>query len=354
MSHHFDSPESRKDSRINITDIYLFHAAEAGKVVAVLNASPLAGLPSPFTGEKQWDSFRPETGYELRFDTNGDAKADVVLRFIFRGEQTPQKWTLHYLKGEDARDHYANGTEIGSGTANEITTLGNDIKVWAGIAGDPFFLDAVSAREFIDDALATKIWKPENFSKGNSTTGATNVMSIVVEFPLNLISDAPFGFFGTVSANDHGHWTQVNRCGNPNFAATFNDNPNGSLTYNSTDPETDYEYFSAAVIELVSKGCAIAKSTAEPARYGDLVARWLLPDLIPFDANLPASYGFARINGRRLDDDFGSVVYTKVFNTPLLNSVPPAEDLRSDFPFVPPPRPLPNGDGVAVPSRVED
>lgn len=354
MSHHFDSPESRKDSRINITDIYLFHAEEAGKVVAIMNVSPLAGLPSPFTGDKQWDRFRAETGYELRFDTNSDAKAEVVLRFLFQGEESPQKWNLRYLKDDMARDHYATGNEIGGGSVNEITTLDNGIKVWAGIAGDTFFLDAVSAREFIDNALATRKWNAADFSKGNSTTGATNVLSIVVELPLTLISDKPFGIFATVSANDHGHWTQVNRCGNPNFAATFNDNPTGSLKYNSTDPDTDYENFSPQVIDLVAKGCSIAKSAAEPEKYGELVARWFLPDLIPFDSNLPTSYGFARINGRRLDDDFGTVVYTKIFNTPLISSVPPPADLRSTFPFVPLPRPLPTGDGVAVPSRVED
>ena len=167
-----------------------------------------------------------------------------------------------------------------------------------------------------------------------------------------MISAAPFGFFGTVSANDHGYWTQVNRCGNPNFAATFNDNPAGSPLYNSTDADTDYENFAAVVVELVAKGCAIAKSAAEPEKYGELVARWFLPDLIPFDANLPTSYGFARINGRRLDDNFGTVVYTKIFNTPLLNAVPPVADLRAEFPFVLP-RPVPGG-GIAVPSRVED
>ena len=258
MSHHFDSPESRKDSRINITDIYLFHSESPGKVTAIMNASPLADLPSPFTGDKQWDSFRPETAYELRFDTNADAKSDVVLRFVFHGEGTAQKWTLHYLKGDEAHDHPANGSEIGGGIVSEINEF-DGIKVWAGIAGDPFFLDAVTAREFIDNARETKTWDAAKFSKGNSTTGATNVLSIVVELPLSLISDQPFGFFGTVSANDHGHWTQVNRYGNPNFAATFNDNPAGSLLYNSTDADTDYENFAAVVVERVAKGCAIQK-----------------------------------------------------------------------------------------------
>jgi hypothetical protein len=53
MSHHFDSPESRQDSRINICDIYLFGAEDPEEVVAVMTINPLAGLLSPFTGQPQ-------------------------------------------------------------------------------------------------------------------------------------------------------------------------------------------------------------------------------------------------------------------------------------------------------------
>lgn len=95
MSHHFDSPESRDDSRINITDIYLFHTSDPVKVVAIMNISPLAGVPSPFIGTLQATTFRPETGYEFRFDTNGGAKPDVIFRFLSQGETTSQRWTLH-------------------------------------------------------------------------------------------------------------------------------------------------------------------------------------------------------------------------------------------------------------------
>lgn len=353
MSHHFDSPESRKDSRINISDIYLFHAEEPDKVVAIMNVSPLAGLPSPFTGEKQWDTFRPETGYEFRFDTDGDAKSDVIFRFVFHGENAPQSWTLSYINGADAHEHYAVGREIGGGIVEQITVVPNLGRVWIGVAGDSFFLDAVAARAFIDKFLQTSAFDKNSFSAGNSTTGATNVLSIVAELPLAMISDETVGFYTTVSANDHGHWTQVNRCGNPNFAATFNDNPEGSLKYNSTDPDTDYENFAQPVIELVAKGCALAKSASEPEKYGELVAKWFLPDLISFNPKIPACYGFASINGRKLDDDFGTVVYTTIFNTPLLNLIPPPADLRKEFPYVAPPRPLPTDDGVAVPSRVD-
>ncbi|MBI4780678.1 MAG: DUF4331 family protein [Oscillatoriophycideae cyanobacterium NC_groundwater_1537_Pr4_S-0.65um_50_18] len=354
MSHHFDSPESRQDSRINICDIYLFNADKPEAIVAVMTISPLAGLLSPFTGQPQWNTFRPDTAYEFRFDTNGDAKSDVVFRFIFQGDATPQTWTLTYLSGEEARDHFATGRELGYGTVNEITTVTHLGQIWTGLAGDPFFLDAVAARVFLDKVIQNQAWDVESFSTGASTTGATNVLAIVAELPLDLISTTPFGYYATVSANDHGHWTQVNRCGKPNFAATFNDNPEGSLLYNTTDPDTDLDNFAQPVIHLVTQICSAMGSTDQPTIYGQRVANWLFPDLLPFDPQLPASFDFVGINGRRLQDDFGTVVYTLFFNTLLQNKVPPPADLRTEFPYVPIARPLPTTPAVNVPSRQED
>jgi hypothetical protein len=72
-----------------------------------------------------------------------------------------------------------------------------------------------------------------------------------------------------------------------------------------------------------------------------LVANWLFPDVLPFNPQLPASFGFAGINGRRLQDDFGIVVYTLFFNALLQNKVSPPSDLRTEFPYVAPARSLP-------------
>ncbi|MCC3506699.1 MAG: DUF4331 family protein [Microcoleus sp. PH2017_19_SFW_U_A] len=188
MSHHFDSPESRQDSRINICDIYLFNADDPQKIVAVMTISPLAGLPSPFTGQPQWDTFRPETAYEFRFDTDGDAKSDVVFRFVFQGDANPQSWSLTYLSGEAARDHHATGQELGQGTVNEVAPIANLGRIWTGLAGDPFFLDAVAARVCLDNAIQNNVWDAESFSTGASTTGATNVLAIVAELPLDPIA----------------------------------------------------------------------------------------------------------------------------------------------------------------------
>ncbi|MBC7831698.1 MAG: DUF4331 family protein [Hyphomicrobium sp.] len=351
MGHHFDSPESRADSRINITDNYLFHADQLGSVVAVMAVSPLAGLPSPFTGTPQWRTFRPGCSYDFRFDNDGDARVDRILRLVFAGDDLPQTWEAHWLEGDDDRDHHGTGQPLGRGMVGETVSLPGLGRLWVGEAGDPFWLDAVAAKSFIDGLVAGQPWMPDKFSAGLATTGATNVLAIVAEVPLERLGSRRLGMFTTVSANDHGHWTQVQRCGRPNLAATFLDDPKTSLKYNGSDPDTDLENFGHLVASTVAQLVSLSGTAADPAGYGQLVARALLPDIIPFDADLAASFGFAGINGRGLGDDFGAVVYSAVFNHPMRTALAPLPDLRSVWPYVPPPRPLPSGPGIAVPPR---
>jgi len=352
MGHHFDSPESRADSRINITDNYVFHSPNPGHVVVVMAVSPLAGLPSPFTGTPQWRTFRPGCAYDFRFDTDGDLRVDAILRLVFAGDEAPQPWQAFWLEGEDARDHHGQGQRIAEGAVGDTTAVPGLGRIWVGEAGDPFWLDAVAAKTFIDGLVAGQPWAPDTFSAGSPTTGATNVIAIVAELPLSMIGARRFGFYSTVSANDHGHWTQVQRCGRPNLAATFLDDPQNSLKYNGSDPDTDLANFGPLVAATTARLVERAGTHADPAGYGGLVARALLPDVIPFDADQATSFGFAGLNGRGLRDDFGAVVYSAVFNHPMRTALAPLPDLRGDWPFLPPPRPLPGGGGgVAVPPR---
>ena len=351
MGHHFDSPESRADSRINITDNYLFHAGQPGHVVAIMAVSPLAGLPSPFTGTPQWRTFRPGCAYDFRFDLDGDVRVDRILRLVFEGEAAPQRWQAFWLAEDEARDHHGTGRLLGSGQVGDTVALPGIGRVWVGEAGDPFWLDAVAAKTFIDTLVAGGPWAPDRFSAGSPTTGATNVLGIVAELALDALGGRQLGFYTTVSANDHGHWTQVQRCGRPNLAATFLDNPELSLRYNGSDPDTDLANFGPRVASVTADLVARAGTAADPAGYGQRVARALLPDLIPFDADEAVSFGFAGLNGRALGDDFGAVVYSTVFNFPLRTALAPLPDLRAGWPYLPPPRPLPAGPGVAVPPR---
>jgi Domain of unknown function (DUF4331) len=351
MGHHFDSPESRADSRINITDNYLFHAEQPGSVVAIMAVSPLAGLPSPFTGTPQWRTFRPGCAYDFRFDTNADNRVDCILRLVFEGDEAPQTWQAFWLEGDESRDHHGTGVSLGSGVVGSTVTLPGLGRVWVGDAGDPFWLDAVAAKSFIDGLVAGQPWAPESFSAGAVTTGATNVIAIVAEIPVARLGASRFGLFTTVSANDHGHWTQVQRCGRPNLAATFLDDPTNSLKYNGSDPETDLENFGPLVAGITARLTRLSGTADDPEGYGKLAAGALLPDIIPFNAHQAASFGFAGINGRGLRDDFGAVVYSVVFNHPMRTGLAPLPDLQDQWPYLPPARPLPTGPGVAVPPR---
>lgn len=353
MGHHFDSPESRADSRINITDNYAFHGEAPGSVALVMCVSPLAGLPSPFTGQPQWRTFRPGCAYDFRLDTDGDLRVDRILRFVFEGETAPQAWVLSVLDGDDARDHHGRGRVIGRGIVGQTVAIAGLGRVWIDEAGDPFWLDAVAAKTFIDTLLAGGEWQPDLFSTGAPTTGATNVLGIVVELEAAWIGRTPFNLYTTVSADDHGHWTQVQRCGRPNLAATFIDDPKHSHRYNTSDPDTDRELFGEVVAEMTARLVRRAGTHPQPERYAALVADALLPDVLPFDPLRAASFGFAGINGRTLHDDFGAVVYSAVFNHPMRTALAPLRDLRETWPWLPAARPLPTGPGVAVPPRNE-
>ena len=354
MGHHFDSPESRADSRINITDNYLFAGDRPGTVVAVMALSPLAGLPSPYHDGLQAVSFRPGTAYELCFDVDGDARADVVFRWIFEGEDGEQRWTLSYRSDTQGDGPWR---DLGTGTTGATTELPDLGRVAVGVFGDPFWLDAVAAQRFIARLVGGTStgpdgrWTPEGFSSGTPTTGATNVIAIVAELPLAMISTDRFGFYSSVRVFEHGQWLQVNRCGRPNFAATFVDDPQRSRRYNDTDPVSDLAEFTPDVVRVVAPLVRAAGTHPDPAAYGQLAARALLPDLIPYDPALPTSLGFAGINGRGLRDDFGAVVYSTVFNHPMRTDLAPFAGLRSGWPYLPEPRPLPGPDAAAVPTR---
>ena len=354
MGHHFDSPESRADSRINITDNFVFHGESPGSVAVIMCVSPLAGLTSPFTGTPQWRTFRPGCAYDFRFDTDGDARVDRIARFVFEGEEAPQSWSLSVLEGAEAQDHHGIGRVAGRGKVGEVAHVPGFGKVWIDEAGDPFWLDAVAAKGFIDALLAGGAWQPDTFSNGIPTTGATNVIGIVVELLPEWIGDRPFSLFTTVSADDHGHWSQVQRCGRPNLAATFLDDPKLSLRYNSSDPAEDRALFGPAVVEMTARLVGKAGTHARPEAYGERVADLLLPDVIPFDPKRATSFGFAGVNGRGIRDDFGAVVYSAVFNFPMCTALSPLPDTRDSFPYLAPARPLPDpgaGGGPAVPSR---
>lgn len=113
-------------------------------------------------------------------------------------------------------------------------------RAWVGQAGDPFWLDAVAAKSFVDGLASGQPFAPDASSAGSPTTGATNVIAVVFEIARDRLPAGPaIGSQTTVPANDHGHRTQVQRGGRPNLAATFLDDPRPRWpTTRATPPPT--------------------------------------------------------------------------------------------------------------------
>ncbi|HXT93889.1 MAG TPA: hypothetical protein VN714_32060, partial [Trebonia sp.] len=144
----------------------------------------------------------------------------------------------------------------------------------------------------------------------------------------------------TKLATDAGGWRQVNRGGHPMMWPIFwpddtrFDNP-ANARHPSADVAADGDLIAGQVAAVV----AAAGTSADPAGYGRAVARQLLPDLLPYVAGTPASFGFAGINGRTLADNAPEVMLSLVTGQAVPSGLTPAVAAplrRGEFPYVVP------------------
>src|SRR5438034_10413527 len=74
---HLDGPMAKHDGRLDITDVYAFQSpSNPANTVLIMNVDPVAGVLSPTT-------FHPDASYDLKIDTNGDAKEDFTYKVTF-------------------------------------------------------------------------------------------------------------------------------------------------------------------------------------------------------------------------------------------------------------------------------
>ena len=104
MSHHLSAPNLRSprdDARLDLTDTFVFPAAEGGSTVFIQDSHPYA--PAASTG------FHPDAVYRINIDTNGDAVADIAFSFVFSPAGSGQTFTVYRSLGADAVAHEADG-----------------------------------------------------------------------------------------------------------------------------------------------------------------------------------------------------------------------------------------------------
>jgi hypothetical protein len=127
VSHHLDSPASRRDPRLNLTDTYVFDGEGATVVVMAMNSS--------LAGNGRVPGFHPEGRYEVKVHLDGGPAESLTYRVAFgpRDADGAQGLRVHRLTGADAADDGAPGEQVAQGRTGEVVT-GDGVRVWAGAA----------------------------------------------------------------------------------------------------------------------------------------------------------------------------------------------------------------------------
>lgn len=345
MSHHLDSPASRQDPRLNLTDLYVFDADGSTVLVLVTNTSLAAAL-----GLERTPGFHPEGRYEAKVHLDGSAVEQVTFRLTFdpADDAGAQRYVVDRLTGPDAADDLATGARVAEGTTGQAIT-GDGVTVWAGTAADPFYLDLHHLDHVLEGLQhGTPIddgdWAAD---KAESSFTGSHVEVVVLAVPTtdaDLRDGRQIGVWGaTKLATDAGGWRQINRAAIPMvwplFRALGGDDTSpeyarDTLAHPSEDPAND-----AARIASFVTAAAAPTGVADPDAYGRQVAARLLPDVLPYTVGTPAAFTFAGFNGRALADNAPEVVYGLVTNAAVptgLLAADAAETRQSQFPYVVP------------------
>ncbi|WP_407181359.1 DUF4331 family protein [Bradyrhizobium sp. STM 3562] len=231
-----------------------------------------------------------------------------------------------------------------SGTTGETVSDPAGFRLWAGKAGDPFWIEpdvlhAVGHALQDGTIVDLKDWDPlraKNLFAGHS------VYSLVLEVPdTELIGNGgKIGVWAVASlATDAGGWRSINRVGLPMIHPLFTQyNEDLGNRLNAGRPADDFATFGDAAIKAIA-GAVRASGTAEdPEGYATRIAHRLFPNLLPYVVGTPAVFGFGDWNGRSLTDNAPDVMFSIATNGPVRLGIG-KESVTSkpsgSFPYVP-------------------
>lgn len=266
--------------------------------------------------------------YEFKVDLNGDAIEDLTYRFTFqeRDAQGNQAYTVRRLTGADAGNRDAAGTVVAQGVTGENVQTASGLRVWAGKAGDPFWIEPdvlhAAGHAFQEGKrIDLSGW---DASRAKNLFAGQTVHSMVLEIPdSELLGGAGgkrrIGVWALSSlATDAGGWRSINRAGLPMIHPLFTQfNEDLGNRLNGGAPDDDFATHGATVAKAVA-GVVGAYGTADdPQAYGEKVAHRFCPNLLPYEVGTPAVFGFAEWNGRSLTDNAPDVMFSIGANTPV-------------------------------------
>ncbi len=390
-SSHREAPLIAEDPSADLTDVYAFRSPDKPSTVTIL-ANVVPG-EDPAAGPN-WYTFSPSARYNLKIDTNGDVRPDVIYRFAFTRKNgqfflgdTAQPFTVTRIAGGKTTI-VARGTtppnDIGPRSTPDYRQLvttsivsfdGGSAKAFAGQRDDPFFGDIGAIFDLVAIRKGTG-----NAGGGKDFFAGYGVHTYGVQVPIAELgaTNETIGVWASVErrkvttrgarTRDAGHWVQVNRLGNPLVNEVII--PTGLKDmWNSQQPwnESAYrKYYESPILAAVIN--KLYKLGAPETGRDDLVSVLLtgvpklnftgpkLADVIRLNLGVPVSPKPDRLgvlggdtqgwpNGRRLGDDVIDIAeqavggFLKGTKLPLGDGVngDDAEHLPS-FPYIADPR----------------
>jgi hypothetical protein len=237
-SSHREAPLIADDPSADLTDVYAFRSPDKPSTVTVL-ANVVPG-EDPAAGPN-WYTFSPGARYNLKIDTTGDVRPDVIYRFTFQRRtgqfflgDTAQPFTVTRIaKGKTTV--VARGTtapnNIGRRSTPEYRSIaaksvvsfdGGASKAFAGQRDDPFFGDIGAIFDLVAIRKGTG-----NMGGGKDFFAGYAVHTFGVQVPIADLAakNGTIGVWASVdrqrvttrgaATRSSGGWVQVNRLGNP-------------------------------------------------------------------------------------------------------------------------------------------
>jgi Domain of unknown function (DUF4331) len=385
-SSHREAPLIAEDPSADLTDVYAFRSPDKPNTVTIL-ANVVPG-EDPAAGPN-WYTFSPNARYNLKIDTNGDARPNVTYQFRFRTKTGPfflgdtaQPYTVTRIAGGKAR-LVARGTtppnNIGprstpnyrSLAAKGVVSIAAGGLAFAGQRDDPFFGDIGAIFDLVAIRKGTG-----NMGGGKDFFAGYGVHTFGVQVPIAGLNakDATIGVWSSVdrrrittrgaTTRNSGAWVQVNRLANPLVNEVVI--PTGLKDqWNALQPSQEgrfQKYYTAPILAAVIN--KLYKLGAPETGRDDLVAVLLtgvpklnytgprLADLLRVNLAIPVTAKPNRLgvlagdnqgwpNGRRLGDDVIDVAeqavggFLKGTKLPLGDGVD-ADDrkLLGSFPYI--------------------
>ena len=307
----------------NQTDNFVFESSEPGKTVFVMlvNNSPKAEPGKTFATDALYNiHVADDAGYKTGHTFS--------LRFTKNSLQLMQLDTPNDAVG-------TMGKVIAQGAINSVIKAKDGVKLWAGIAKDPFYGNSPGLHQWRVD-LAKGIYDKDNWAKNgkNSIFQGRQVGAIVLEVPNSMLGSDIKLFATTAVQRSPGKWEQVQYSANPLFShAMLLDSEALKESHDRSRPTMQTEEVNAVAARAL-RCTAITKSQKDPVAYSNEVVAKLVPDVIEYKPGSKASYAVALRNGRTLDDDGMGVILSLACGMPVDQAIQNPKLYQASFPYV--------------------